>query len=76
MPIYNLLEGHFELVVANAAHMKAVPGRKSDVQDGEWSAELLRHEKHLRRRQNSLRKYAASLGFELVPIQNLAHSVS
>ena len=37
MPIYNLLEGHFELIVANAAHMKAVPGRKSDVQDAEWS---------------------------------------
>ena len=34
------------------------------------------NEKHLRRRQNSLRKYAASLGFDLVPIQNLAHSVS
>lgn len=34
------------------------------------------NEKHLRRRQNSLRKYATSLGFELVPIQNLAHSVS
>ena len=34
------------------------------------------NQKHLRRRQNSLRKYAASLGFELVPIQNLAHSVS
>jgi hypothetical protein len=34
------------------------------------------NEKHLRRRQNSLRKFAASLGFELVPLQNLAHSVS
>jgi transposase len=34
------------------------------------------NQKHLRRRQNSLRKYAASLGFELVPIQNLARSVS
>lgn len=43
MPIYNLLEGHFELIVANAAHMKAVPGRKSDVQDAEWIADLLRH---------------------------------
>jgi transposase len=43
MPIYNLLEGHFELIVANATHMKAVPGRKSDVQDAEWIAELLRH---------------------------------
>ena len=43
MPIYNLLEGHFELIVANATHMKAVPGRKTDVQDAEWIAELLRH---------------------------------
>jgi transposase len=34
------------------------------------------NQKHLRRRQNSLRKYAASLDFELVPIQNLANSVS
>jgi len=43
MPIYNLLEGHFESIVANAAHMKAVPGRKSDVQDAQWMAGLLRH---------------------------------
>jgi transposase len=43
MPVYNLLEGHFELIVTNAAHMKAVPGRKSDVQDAAWIAELLRH---------------------------------
>jgi transposase len=42
-PIYNLLEGHFELIVANAAHMKAVPGRETDVQDAEWIADLLRH---------------------------------
>jgi transposase len=43
MPIYNLLEGHFELVVPNAAHVKAVPGRKSDVQDAQWMADLQRH---------------------------------
>jgi transposase len=43
MPIYNLLEGHFELIVANAAHMKAVPGRKTDVADAQWIADLLRH---------------------------------
>ena len=43
MPVYNLLEGHFELIVTNASHMKAVPGRKSDVQDAAWIAELLRH---------------------------------
>lgn len=42
-PIYNLLEGHFELLVVNAQHIKAVPGRKTDVKDAEWIADLLRH---------------------------------
>jgi transposase len=42
-PIYNLLEGLFTLLVVNAQHMKAVPGRKTDVKDAEWIAELLRH---------------------------------
>jgi transposase len=42
-PIYNLLEGSFELLVVNAAHLKIVPGRKSDVHDAEWIATLLRH---------------------------------
>lgn len=42
-PIYNLLEGQFELLVVNAQHMKAIPGRKTDTRDAEWIAELLRH---------------------------------
>jgi transposase len=42
-PIYNLLEGNFELLVVNAKHIKNVPGRKTDVKDAEWIAELLRH---------------------------------
>jgi len=42
-PIYNVLEGQFELVVANAYHLKNVPGRKTDVKDAEWIAQLLRH---------------------------------
>jgi transposase len=42
-PIWNLLEGRFELVLANAQHIKAVPGRKTDVKDSEWIAQLLRH---------------------------------
>lgn len=41
--VYNLLEHEFELIVANARHIKAVPGRKTDVKDSEWIAELLRH---------------------------------
>ena len=42
-PVYNLLEHEFELIVANARHIKAVPGRKTDVKDAEWIADLLRH---------------------------------
>jgi transposase len=42
-PIYNLLEGSFELLLVNARHIKAVPGRKTDVRDCEWIADLLRH---------------------------------
>ena len=40
-PIWNLLEGNFELLLANAQHIKAVPGRKTDVKDCEWIADLL-----------------------------------
>jgi len=42
-PVWNVLEGNFELVLANAQHIKTVPGRKTDVRDCEWIAELLRH---------------------------------
>jgi transposase len=38
-PIYNILEGHLEVVVVNAQHLKGVPGRKTDVLDSEWLAE-------------------------------------
>lgn len=42
-PIFNLLGADFELLVVNAHHIKAVPGRKTDVKDAEWIADLLRH---------------------------------
>ena len=42
-PVYNLLEDEFAAIVVNAAHIKAVPGRKTDVKDAEWIAELLQH---------------------------------
>jgi len=42
-PIYQLLEGSFTLLVANAQHIKRMPGRKTDVTDAEWLADLLRH---------------------------------
>src|SRR5438094_4312668 len=40
-PVYNILEGSFELSVVNAQHVKMVPGRKTDVRDSEWLAQLL-----------------------------------
>src|SRR5436189_1468235 len=42
-PIYNILEGRFELLLCNAQHVKRVPGRKTDVKDSEWLAQLLQH---------------------------------
>jgi len=42
-PIYNILEENFEVLLVNAQHIKAVPGRKADVKDSEWIADLLRH---------------------------------
>ena len=42
-PIYNILEDNFEVWLVNAQHIKAVPGRKTDVKDSEWIAELLRY---------------------------------
>jgi transposase len=40
--VYAVLEGHFELIVGNATHIKNVPGRKTDVKDSQWIAELIR----------------------------------
>ena len=42
-PLFNLLAEHFTVVLANAAHVQAVPGRKTDVRDSEWLLELMQH---------------------------------
>ncbi|RIK52727.1 IS110 family transposase [candidate division KSB1 bacterium] len=42
-PVYNLLAGAFEILVVNAEHVKTLKGRKTDIQDAEWIADLLRH---------------------------------
>jgi Transposase len=42
-PVWNLLEGQFEVLLVNAQHSKAVPGRKRDQKDSEWIADLLQH---------------------------------
>jgi len=68
-PIFNLLEGLFELLVVNAQHIKAVPGRKTDTKDAEWIADLLQHgllrgsfiPETLQRELRELTRYRASL---------------
>ena len=42
-PVFNLLEEQCDVLVVNAYHVKAVPGRKTDVKDAEWLADLLAH---------------------------------
>jgi len=42
-PVHNILEGYMQVVLINARHYKNVPGRKTDVADSQWIAELLRH---------------------------------
>src|SRR5258706_10941465 len=42
-PVWHLLEGRFELILANAQHIRNVPGRKTDVNDAMWIADLLAH---------------------------------
>lgn len=42
-PVWHVLEGRFELLLVNPAHARNVPGRKSDVSDAHWLADLLAH---------------------------------
>ncbi len=42
-PVWQALEGHFELILANPFQIKTVPGRKTDARDSQWIAELLAH---------------------------------
>jgi transposase len=42
-PVFNLVEEEVSVILVNAHHMKAVPGRKTDIKDSEWIADLLRH---------------------------------
>jgi transposase len=42
-PVWTVLEGQFELILVNPSHIKALPGRKTDVKDCEWLADLLQH---------------------------------
>ena len=82
-PVWNLLEGQFEVLLANAQHIKAVPGRKTDQKDSEWIANLLQHGL-LRasfvpptpiRELRDLTRYRASLAQEINRIANRIQKV-
>ena len=82
-PVWNLLEGQFEVLLVNAQHIKAVPGRKTDQKDSEWIADLLQHGL-LRasfvpptpiRELRDLTRYRASLAQEINRIANRIHKV-
>jgi transposase len=82
-PVWNLLEGQFEVLLVNAQHIKAVPGRKTDQKDSEWIAELLQHGL-LRasfvpptpiRELRDLTRYRASLAQEINRIANRIQKV-
>lgn len=82
-PVWNLLEGQFEVLLVNAQHSKAVPGRKTDQKDSEWIADLLQHGL-LRasfvpptptRELRDLTRYRASLAQEINRIANRIQKV-
>src|SRR5579885_1342885 len=82
-PIYNLLEGDFEILVVNAHHLKTVPGRKTDVKDSEWIADLLQHgllkgsfvPPRPQRELRELTRYRSSLIADRARLVNRMHKV-
>jgi transposase len=82
-PIYNILEGQFQILLVNARHVKKVPGRKTDVKDCEWLAQLLqcgllrssyippRPQRDLR----DLTRMRAQLTREMTSVANRIHKV-
>ena len=82
-PVWNLLEGQFEVLLVNAQHIKAVPGRKTDQKDSEWIADLLQHgllrasfvPPTATRELRDLTRYRASLVQEINRIANRIQKV-
>lgn len=82
-PIWNVLEGELELLLVNAAHIKAVPGRKTDIKDAEWIADLLQHgllrasfvPPRPQRELRELTRYRSTVGAERAQLVNRLHKV-
>jgi transposase len=83
-PVVNLLEGHFEQVmVVNAQHVKNVPGRKTDIRDAEWIAQLLQCgllrpsfvPERVTRQRRDLTRHRATLAAQRAAVANRLHKV-
>ena len=83
-PVFNLLDGEVEVILVNARHIKAVPGRKTDVKDCEWIADCLRHgllrpsfipPRHIRDLRE-LTRYRSTLVKELSSVANRIQKIA
>jgi transposase len=82
-PVWNILDGHFELLLVNPRELKQVPGRKSDVKDAQWIAQLLQHgllhssfvPPRPQRELRDLTRHRAQLQGERTRIANRIHKV-
>ena len=82
-PVWNILEGRFTLLLVNPRHLKKVPGRKSDVTDAEWIAQLLQHgllrgsfvPPRAVRELRDLTRHRAQLAAEQTRVANRIHKV-
>jgi transposase len=82
-PVWQSLEGHFELILANPYQVKNIPGKKTDVRDSQWLAELLAHglikpsfvPPRETREQRDLTRYRVKLTEERNRIHNRIHKV-
>jgi len=82
-PIFNILENRFSVLLVNARHIKQVPGRKSDIRDCQWIAQLLQHgllkgsfiPPRSQRDLRDLTRYRTQLANEKVRTANRIHKV-
>jgi len=82
-PVWNILEGRFALLLVNPRHLKKVPGRKTDVSDAQWIAQLLQHgllkgsfvPPRAVRDQRDLTRHRAQLAAEHTRVANRIHKL-
>src|SRR5205807_74424 len=74
-PVWNILAEQFKVLLVNAQHIKAVPGRKTDQKDSEWIADLLQHGLMSCAFTNNTLNCSARMfhtGFQYTPVDSMA----